>query len=145
MSKLYPTITLDNKVMCDLCHFARHKKLPYQNSTSRANIPFEFIHFDIWGPLDITSIHGHKYFLTVLDDFTRYTWITLLKSKAEVSHHVQHFIALVENQFKTCPKYIRADNGPEFLMPNFYLTKGIIHQISCVESPQKNGRVKLKH
>lgn len=145
MSQLYSNINHDNKVVCDICHFAEHRKLPYPASDSIASNPFELIHFDIWGPLAVHSVLNHKYFLIVLDDYSKYTWIVLLKSKAEVSNQVQNFIHLVENHFRTCPKYIRIGNGPEFLMTQFYLTKGIIHQRSCVESPQQNGRVERKH
>jgi hypothetical protein len=52
---------------------------------------------------------------------------------------------LVENQFHTTPKIVRTDNGPEFSLPSFYASKGIIHQKSCVETPQQNGRVERKH
>jgi transposase InsO family protein len=95
--------------------------------------------------LSTTSIHGHKYFLTILDDHCRFVWIILLKSKASVSSHVQNFITLVENQFHLTPKIIRSDNGPEFLLTEFLASKGIEHQKSCVETPQQNGRVERKH
>lgn len=52
---------------------------------------------------------------------------------------------MIENQYDTKPKIIRTDNGPEFLLPEFYASKGIIHQTSCVETPQQNGRVEKKH
>jgi len=51
---------------------------------------------DIWGPFSKVSIHGHKYFLTIVDDFSRFTWVVLLKTKAEVQINVQNLIALVE-------------------------------------------------
>jgi len=43
---------------------------------------------DIWGPFSQSSIRGHKYFLTIVDDFSRFTWIVLLKSKGEVRTHI---------------------------------------------------------
>jgi hypothetical protein len=52
---------------------------------------------------------------------------------------------MIEKQFECHVKTIRADNGPEFLMPEFYASKGILHQTSCVETPQQNGRVERKH
>jgi len=62
---------------------------------------------DIWGPFSKAFIHGEKYFLTILDDFSRYAWIVLLKSKSEVKIHVQNFISLIENQFDSKIKCIR--------------------------------------
>lgn len=94
------------------------------------------------------SIHGHKYFLPILDDFSRFVWIILLKSKAEVQSHVKNFILIVENQYSTSSakvKIVRIDNGPEFLLTQFYTSKGILRQRSCVETPQQNGRVGRKH
>jgi len=52
---------------------------------------------------------------------------------------------MVETQFHVTPKCIRSDNGPEFLIPSFYESHGILHQKSCVETPQQNGRVARKH
>jgi transposase InsO family protein len=72
-------------------------------------------------------------------------WIILLKQKSEVAIKLQHFITLIENQYTTVPKIIRSDNGPEFSLSTFYSSKGIIHQRSCVETPQQNGRVERKH
>ena len=83
--------------------------------------------------------------MTILDNFSRYTWIILLKSKAEVQINIQNFIKLVENQFDTDVKCIRSDNSPEFFLNNFFASKGILHQRSCVETPQQNRRVERKH
>ena len=83
--------------------------------------------------------------LTIVDDFSKYVWIVLLKSKVEVSLHVQNFITLIENQHQITPKTIRTDNGPEFNLLAFYASKGILHQKSCVETPQQNARVGRKH
>jgi len=62
LHQLYPTIHVDNKSTCDICHFAKHKKLPYTLSTSTTSSNFELLHFDIWGLIAKVSIHGHKYF-----------------------------------------------------------------------------------
>jgi hypothetical protein len=50
---------------------------------------------DIWGPYSTATLHGHKYFLTIVDDFSRFTWLVLLKGKREVASHIQHFIHLL--------------------------------------------------
>ena len=145
MHSVYSSITIDNKAICDICHFAKQRKLPCNLSTSTASSKFELLHFDIWGPLSITVVHSHKYFLTIVDDFSRFLWFILLKNKSEVSSHVKNFVTLIHTHYQITLKYIRSDNGPEFLLPEFYASKGIIHQKSCVETPQQNGRVERKH
>lgn len=72
-------------------------------------------------------------------------WTILLKTKSEVSQHVKNFIQTIETQHHVIPKTIRSDNGPEFLIPAFYASKGIEHQRSCAETPQQIGRVERKH
>ena len=59
---------------------------------------FDLIDVDIWGPYLIPSIHGHKYFLTMVDDYSRYTWIFLLKHKSEVVKALKIFVVFVQTQ-----------------------------------------------
>jgi len=49
MHKLYPDIIVDNKAVCDVFHFAKHKKLPFANSSFHASTKFELLHLDILG------------------------------------------------------------------------------------------------
>lgn len=109
-------------------------------------MPFELIHCDLWGPYRTTSICGSKYFLTILDDFTRAVWVYLLSSKQNAPKHLKEFVALVERQFPTQVKTLRSDNGSEFIcLREFFSEKCIIHETSCVGTPQQNGKVERKH
>ncbi|GAU50539.1 hypothetical protein TSUD_409840 [Trifolium subterraneum] len=78
---------------------AKQRKLPYATSNSRASVILELLHMDIWGPFSTSTTHDHKYFLTIVDDFSRFTWIVLLKGKYEVASKVQEFINFAENHF----------------------------------------------
>ncbi|KAK2406745.1 putative mitochondrial protein [Trifolium repens] len=141
----YPYISVDHKGICDICHLARHRKLPFPLSFNKAAHSYELLHVDIWGPIGTQSIHGYSYFLTIVDDHSRYTWLCLLKNKSETRSKLVGFIKMIETQFNAKIKIIRSDNGVEFLMPEYYSSKGILHQRSCVETPQQNGRVERKH
>ncbi|KAK2371611.1 hypothetical protein QL285_084537 [Trifolium repens] len=141
----FPYVTADQNGICDICHYARHKKLPFNNSFNKASQAYDVIHLDIWGPISIKSFHGHSYFLTVVDDYSRYTWIVLMKNKTETRQHVKNLITMIKTQFNHSVKIIRSDNGPEFLMHDYYSSLGILHQTSCVETPRQNGRVERKH
>jgi len=52
---------------------------------------------------------------------------------------------MIENQFNCHLKVLRSDNDSEFLMTDFFNRKGIVHQTSCVETPQQNSIVECKH
>ena len=49
-----------------------------------ASAPFELVHFDVWGPCPILSPTGFKYFVSFGDDFSRVTWLYLMKSRSEL-------------------------------------------------------------
>lgn len=147
LSKQFPLIPYENNMNpCDSCHFEKLKKLPFPNSITNTHAPFELMHADLWDPLATDYILGHRYFLTLVDKFSRFTWVILLKAKFETKQSVIHFVCLIENQSKTTIKCFRSDNGSEFLtLSSFFLSKGIIHQKFCVETPQQNGVVGRKH
>src|ERR1044072_4256537 len=100
---------------------------------------------DIWGPYSVNTVHGHRYFLTIVDDHSRFTWVHLMKHKLETQLLTKQFVKMVDIQFGHKVKVIRSDNGLEFLMSEFYATQGILHQTSCRETPQQNARVERKH
>lgn len=130
---------------CNTCHYAKQHKLSFSSSHSTASRPFSLLHMDIWGPYSIPSIHVHRFFLTIVDDNNRFTWIFLMINKFETWMHIANFINLIETQFNTRVQTIRTDNGAEFLMQNFFNSKGIVHQTTCIETPQQNGVVERKH
>lgn len=130
---------------CSVCHLSKQKKLPFPNSTSQTQHPFQLIHCDIWGPFPVISYDGYRYFLTIVDDYSRCTWIHLLKTKSEARHHLQNFCHMVETQFNTSVKILRSDQGLEFNRNDFFNHKGILHQRSCVYTPQQNSIVERKH
>ena len=52
---------------------------------------------------------------------------------------------MVETQFSRKVKCIRTNNGIEFIMTNVFAQRGILHQLSCFETPQQNSIVERKH
>uniref|UniRef100_A0A2N9IX68 Integrase catalytic domain-containing protein n=1 Tax=Fagus sylvatica TaxID=28930 RepID=A0A2N9IX68_FAGSY len=130
---------------CNVCPLAKQKRLPFPNNTHLSSQSFDLLHVDIWGPYHVPTVEGYKYFLTLVDDCTRTTWIYLMKAKSDTKSLLISFITMIQTQFHTMLKQIRSDNGPEFHLPEFYASKGIIHQHSCVETPQQNSVVERKH
>lgn len=88
-------------------------------------------------------------FLTLVDDYNRGTWTFLLKTKSNAFPVLKSFMAMVERQFNLKVKRIRSDNalelGKRTQEAAFLSSQGIIHERSCVATPQQNGVVKRKH
>ena len=138
----------DCQESCVVCPLAKITKIPFPLSTSRAKEAFELIHIDTWGPYRVRSKANERYFLTIVDDHTRMTWIHLMKQKSDAFAALTTFVHMVQNQFNKKVKIIRSDNAPElddkFSRPLFD-TLGILHQTSCVDTPEQNGRVERRH
>lgn len=107
--------------------------------------PFDFLHIDTWRPFSVTSTEGYRYFLTIVDDHTRVTWICLMRTKDEVLSLFPDFLTMVEIQYKTTVKGVQSDNAPELRFFAIYKAKGIQAFHSCPETPEKNSVVERKH
>ncbi|GJW06293.1 ribonuclease H-like domain-containing protein [Tanacetum coccineum] len=99
------------------------------------------------GPYMVTSMEGFKYFLNVVDDFSRVVWVYLNKTKDEVFDVFVSYDKMIHNQFDVKIKTVRSDNGTKFLnkrMNDFFCDMGIIQQTSCAYTPQQNGEIPLR-
>lgn len=133
---------------CDSCLRAKQTMLPFSRSEIKSTSCFDLIHCDIWGGYKVASLSGAHYFLTIVDDYSRATWVYLLAHKSDVGYYLRSFVNMVETQFNKKVKQVRTDNGLEFQskeMMNFYNEKGIILQTTCPYTPQQNGVVERKH
>lgn len=139
---------IDDTYACEICHKAKQNRESFPLSSHKSVALFEFVHADVWDPYSVESHDGYKYFLTLVDDFSRVTWIFLMKSKSEVGDLLAYFCTLVKIQFKSMIKIFRSGNGTKFVntfVNNMFRKKGILHQTSCVETPQQNGIAERKH
>jgi hypothetical protein len=93
--------------------------------------PLELIHSDLCEMNGLLTEGGKKYFMTLIDDSTRYYYVYLLKSKDEAFHFFKVYKAKVENQLERKIKYVRSDRGGEYFTKEFNLfceEYGIIHE-----------------
>lgn len=122
--------------------------MSFTHSSIKSFATFELLHLDIWDPYQIKTPTGCNQFLTIVDDFSRFTWVHLLKRKSDIVQILQNFAAYVDIQFHTKIKTLRTDNAKEFCegdLQDFCRNQGIIHQRSCVYTLQQNGVVERKH
>ncbi|KAJ0520852.1 putative RNA-directed DNA polymerase [Helianthus annuus] len=100
---------------CEICHKAKQHREPFPLSNHKTEQLGDLMHLDVWGPYRVVSWEGFKYFLTIVDDYTRAVWVCLMKDKAEVFDYFQTVVNIVKTQFGRLVKCIRSDNGLEFV------------------------------
>ena len=106
------------------------------------------MHSDVWGPSPLTSLLSFNYYVIFVDDYSRFTWLFLLKHKNEVLSVFKHFKSMVETQFNSKLKILRTDNGSEYInndFKSFCSISGILHQSSYPHTPEQNGVLERKH
>ena len=130
------------------CLSGKMCQLPFKDSVFKSSRPLELVHSDVWGPAPVISVNDYKYYLVFVDDFTKFTWLYLLKFKSDVFTIFKYFQATVENMLDHKIKILRTDCGGEFTsnaFNEFCKTQGITHQLSCPHTPQQNGVAERKH
>jgi hypothetical protein len=130
---------------CTICPLAKQKRLPFVSKNHVCDSAFDLVHIDVWGPFNVPTPDGFRYFLTIVDDHTRVTWLYLMKNKNEVLTIFPDFLKMIETQYKSQVKGVRSDNAPELKFVKLFKEKGIIHYFSCPETPEQNSVVERKH
>jgi GAG-pre-integrase domain len=100
-----------DRLICETCIKAKSHRSSYLPSSSKALAPFDLVHTDLWGPSLIYSKAGYRWYIIFVDDFSRMTWLYLLKTKEEVKDIFKIFITMVKTQFERNIKVLRSDNG----------------------------------
>jgi len=122
---------------CSICPKVKQTRLPFPLSTIKSHSPFSLLHCDICGPHKTPTHFGKLFFLTIVDDYNRCTWLFLMNHKSETKHLLESFITFAQNQFQAYIKAIRVDNGLKFIsMYDFFSQKSIECQRTYVYTPQ---------
>ena len=130
---------------CQGCAMGKQHRQPFpkkSQSQSRSSQPLELIHSDVCGPMSVNSVGGSTYFVTFIDDYSRFTTVYLMKHKSEVLEKFKEFVELVENLFEKRVKSLRSDNESEYESREFEeycKSKGIKKDDTIPYTPQQNG------
>jgi histone deacetylase 1/2 len=132
-------------MVCDACQQAKSHQLPYPKSSSISQFPLDLIFSDVWGPAP-DSFGRNKYYVSFIDDHSKFFWIYLLRFKSEVFQKFHEFQQLVERRFNRKIVAIQTDWGGEYEKLNsFFRQVGISHMVSCPHAHQQNGAAERKH
>ncbi|KFD64813.1 hypothetical protein M514_23025 [Trichuris suis] len=95
---------------CEICINGKMAEPPFAKSGTRPTKPVEQVHTDLCGSAPVTTTSGHRYSLTLIDNYSRYTEIRLLKPKDEVFDVIKNYVARMNTRFGRKPIIFRSDN-----------------------------------
>ncbi|CAI7843992.1 unnamed protein product [Closterium sp. NIES-54] len=133
---------------CFPCVERRQRAAPHSSSFPPTIAPLQTLHMDVRGPAHVSGQGFKRYFLLVVDDYTRYTTVFLLRRKGEVPDVLIPWICavrlLLRERFRQDLPVLRlhSDRGGEFssdLLRDFCRGEGILQSFTLPASPQQNG------
>eukprot|EP00253_Pinus_taeda_P002078 PITA_02078 len=144
-----PDIQTQQLGICGACQVGKQHRSSFTNGESwRASKVLQLIHVDICGPMKTSSITACKYFLLIVDDFSRNMWVYFLKNKSDAFSIFQKFKILVEKESSCDIMTLRTDNGGEFCssaFSTFCATHGIKRQFTTPYTPKQNSVVERRN
>ncbi|CAI7762456.1 unnamed protein product [Closterium sp. NIES-54] len=128
---------------CEACMQNKFARFPFPHAQGSAKAPLEVVHMDLVGPMRTEGTGGVLYFLTMVDEWSRFMWARPLSKTSDAAATIKEdWLPMVEWQSMRLVKVLRSDRGGEFLgaeFTKFLKRNGIRHQLTCPGIPQQNG------
>ncbi|CAI7909522.1 unnamed protein product [Closterium sp. NIES-54] len=133
---------------CVPCVEGRQRAAPHSSEFPPTEAPLQTLHMDVWGPARIRGQGHERYFLLVVDDYSRYTTVFPLRSKGDVTEVLIDWIRIAHLQLRErfgsdFPVLrLHSDRGGEFsstCLGAFCRAEGIRQTFTLPASPQQNG------
>ncbi|GJU78372.1 retrovirus-related pol polyprotein from transposon TNT 1-94 [Tanacetum coccineum] len=144
-----PRLKFEKDHLCSACQLGKSRKHTHSPKTENTNLEvLNTLHMDLCGPMQVQTINGNKYILVIVDDYSRFTWVKFLRSKDETTEFVIKFLKQIQVDLNKIVRYIRTDNGTEFVnqvLTQYYKSVSIFHQKSVPRTPQQNGIVERRN
>ncbi|CAI7797207.1 unnamed protein product [Closterium sp. NIES-53] len=138
---------------CVPCVEGRQRAAPHSSEFPPTEAPLQTLHMDVLGPARVCGQGHERFFLLVVDEFSRYNSVFPLRRKDEVTEVLIDWIRVARLQLRErfgsdCPVlHLHSDRGGEFssdLLRAFFRAEGIRQTFTLPASPQQNGIAKCR-
>nr|GEZ63918.1 retrovirus-related Pol polyprotein from transposon TNT 1-94 [Tanacetum cinerariifolium] len=111
-----PRLKFEKDHLCSACQLGKSKKHTHKPKAENTNLEvLNTLHMDLCGPMRVQTFNGKKYILVIVDDYSRFTWVKLLRSKDETPEVVIKCITQIQVSLNKTVRYVRTDNGTKFV------------------------------
>ncbi|KAL0533127.1 hypothetical protein IC582_030342 [Cucumis melo] len=127
---------------CDSCLEGKMTKRSFTGKGLRAKTSLELVHSDLCGPMNVKARGGYEYFISFIDDYSRYDHVYLIQNKSDSFEKFKEYKVEVENESDKTIKTLRSDRGGEYMdlqFQDYLIEHGIQSQLSVPSMPQQNG------
>nr|GEY99822.1 Gag-Pol polyprotein [Tanacetum cinerariifolium] len=96
-----PELKFEKDHLCSACAMGKSRKKSHKPKSKDTNLEkLYLLHMDLCGPMRVESVNGKKYILVIVDDYSRFTWVKLLRSKDEAPDFIIKFLKMIQVQLK---------------------------------------------
>ncbi|CAI5950067.1 unnamed protein product [Closterium sp. NIES-65] len=148
LPRVLPPLPPSRAPTCLPCVKGRQRAAPHSSSFLPTTAPLQTLHMDVWGPARVRGQGQERYFLIVVDDYSRYTSVFPLRTKGEVPDVLIPWIRRARLQLSgrfhsDFPVlHLHSDRGGEFssdLLATYCAEHGIEQSFTLPASPRQNG------
>nr|GEY20607.1 retrotransposon protein, putative, Ty1-copia subclass [Tanacetum cinerariifolium] len=104
---------------CENCILGKSHRVSFGVERHTTQGVIDYVHSDLWDPSQVESLGGKRYFLSIIDDYSRRVWVYILSFKHKAFGKFKEWKQLTENQTGRTVKKLRTDNGLEFYNRKF--------------------------
>ncbi|CAI7822669.1 unnamed protein product [Closterium sp. NIES-54] len=139
LPRVFPSLPPSPAPLCTPCIAGRLRATPHSSSLRPATAPFQTLHLDVWGPGPTQGPERERYFLVVVDNFSRYTTVFPLAKKSEVTSTLIRWLLATEGTRGRRVSCLHSDGGGDFrsgILAGFCGEQGIVQSWTLPRSPQ---------
>ncbi|CAI7771595.1 unnamed protein product [Closterium sp. NIES-54] len=142
LPRIFPSLPPSLAPPCIPCVAGCLRATPHSSSLRPATAPFQTLHLDVLGPAPMLGLERERYFLVVVDDYSRYTMVFPLAKNYGVTSTLIRWLLVTDGTRGNRAHCLHSNRGGEFcsgVLAGFCGEQGIRQSWTLPESPQQNG------